>query len=90
MADPQPGDRFHEFHSFWVHVVARKSSLLVIHEYHPPAVIPEGAHKLELTVEQFQARYTYRDGTGYWIRYRDDRAFELEREDRLGVAAYCR
>ena len=68
MADPQPGDRFHEMYSFWVQVVARIGRTVVFQEV-------SGASNGDLQalpVEKFAERWAYKCIPGYSVLYHDN------------------
>ena len=74
MKDPQPGDRFHEMYSYYVHVVERNGDKVTIEEYFPPANIPTDAKIKTMTVKEFDQYYAYKSIPGYSIKYIDNDA----------------
>ena len=40
LADPRPGDRFHECYSFWVYVVAVEGPKVAVMMFSPPCMAP--------------------------------------------------
>jgi hypothetical protein len=88
MNDPQPGDRFQEMYSFWVHVVVRQCETIIVEEYSPPAEVPKDARvRMFPTLAAFRAAYGDDGHTaGYWINYCDNKAY-LDHVARYQVGA---
>src|SRR3990167_10687446 len=67
LADPQPGDRWHEMYSYWIHVIDRCGNMIWTRDYVGPCeTTPEAACRSDLwkSVKAFQehVKYTlYRD-----------------------------
>lgn len=71
MADPQPGDRFTEFFSFWVYVVKRDGNTITTIEANSPAILPQDGEIKVQTLEEFRERFHYQTRPGYWVRLVD-------------------
>jgi len=70
MANPQPGDEFHEMFTLWVMVYARDGEKITVHEAVGPCVLPKDATvRVFDTVKDFQNAYAYHSIDGYWIMF---------------------
>jgi hypothetical protein len=70
MADPRPGDRYHEMYSFWVYVLTVDDGVTVIEcGGHPSHIGDRGSLRRFVDHDQFRAAYQYKsDLPGYWVR----------------------
>lgn len=71
MQNPQVGDRFSEFCSFWIYVIAISGNTVITTEGSPPVTFPEEGKVKAQTREEFIARFAYGSIPGYWIRLAD-------------------
>src|SRR4051812_43629071 len=70
MADPRPGDRYHEMFAFWVKVIHRGNDAVV-----SQASVCEGWRPARLdTIAEFAARFAYGSIPGFWVLYADSEA----------------
>ncbi len=67
MFNPQVGDRFHEFFSFWVYVLKRTDREITIMEASSPCELPRDGRIWKGTIEQFRLRYAYKGILGYFV-----------------------
>ncbi len=66
--DPQVGDRFQEFYSFWVFVVHVGGEVVATVEASAPCDLPQdGKLRHFATREAFRAAYRYGSIPGYWV-----------------------
>jgi len=70
--DPQVGDRFHEFLSYWIYVVARDGERITVMEAHAPCSLPDEGKVTEYaTLKDFRYACSYKTNPGYWVRLAD-------------------
>lgn len=67
MFNPQVGDRFHEFFSFWVYVLKRTDREITIMEASSPCELPKDGKVWKGSIEQFRVRYAYKGILGYSV-----------------------
>lgn len=67
--NPQPGDRFHEHYSAWVHVLVRLEGLVVWH-------LATGDEVRVTSVSAFAKHFAYGSIPGYSMTYRDNKPVE--------------
>lgn len=67
MADPQPGDRFHEYYAFWCYVVARDGERVTIMHASAPCSFPEDGTVETMTVEELRAKFRYETMQRYYV-----------------------
>jgi hypothetical protein len=71
LRDPQPGDRFNEFLSYWIYVVYREGNEVWYCEANPPCEFPQDAKLTKTTVEKMFNRFTYTHREKAWVRLSD-------------------
>ena len=67
-ADPQPGDEFTEFYSFWVVVVERDGDHVTWLVAKPPATLPQDGARFVGTVAEFGDTFAYKGIPGYFVK----------------------
>lgn len=71
MADPQPGDRYHEMWSFWLYVVARNGDQVCTMEASAPCSFPRDGKIVWQATEEFRRRWAYGSIEGYTVMLAD-------------------
>jgi hypothetical protein len=69
MDDPRAGDRFEEFYTFWMYVVAvNGDGSILVAQGSAPITFPYGAkfRRFE-TADDFRAAYSYKHFSDYWV-----------------------
>lgn len=66
-ADPQPGDCFHEWYTFWGYVVHRDGDRAVIMTASAPCTFPDDGKVEVLTLEALRQRFAYETIPGYFV-----------------------
>ena len=74
MINPQKGDRFHEFYTFWGYVVKVSERYVWTMEASAPCVFPDDGILKKMTKKQFRIRFSREDPKkpdSYWITLQD-------------------
>lgn len=67
MADPQPGDRFHEMYNFWGYVLEREGDQVTLITASPPCTFPEDGVIEVLLLDEFRRKFSYDGIPGYYV-----------------------
>jgi hypothetical protein len=59
LKDPKPGDRFHEFYSWWMYVVDVGRTHVTTLTASPPCTLPDDGKAERMTRKDFLRRYCY-------------------------------
>ena len=85
-AAPAPGDVFHEMYAYWLVVVRVGPRSLTAFTFGGTPTNPQCSEWREYAdTAAFQARFRYRTGGGFWMRYADN--WDAARIDRLAAFA---